>query len=656
MSPLPSGTTARFALLIAAAVGVTVFAYDFLYVNLAAAGPPCPTAEPCLAPYGKQAVLWMTAGPILLIALAYAIHLATPAWIIYRGSLQPLDGDAAAAMLDRLVREAGLARPPTFLASNRDVVSGGAFGRRNRAFVRLDAGLLTRLRENEPIVRHELAHLANRDVGKHSFTNAIWWAFVLVALLPLMIVVAVVATRDLLSVGVRAAVLAVIVLLIRNAVLRVREHEADATARSAPPDTTSRRRGTHPSHARRVAVVADPGLLAVPSVAEAAATGLICVLPVNDVVTLLVQTGWADPLAVRWAASAPFAAVGGAVLGITVWRAVLARRAGFWRLAAVAAGFAVGVLAAYPLSLPAALTGPFGALGTPGPAELAVLVGLPLVGAGALVAWAATTARTWRDSGRRIGVAVRCGAVLCAYATTVLIGSWLLLHDLHPVLSILADRARGDYREVAAGGLPVGPYAIWLVSGHSLALQLIWTSVLPPLFVAAWLFPLLAGARLRSAVVTGVGGGVCFAAALVLWRLDLHASRPASVRGGPQFALAFAYLGTMLAVAAQALVAVVVAARTRRVATAVLAALITGLLAVAAQLTAIPAGGCLPAMSLRPGPCAWDLDLTFVELVLRWTVLEGGLAAVLLALLGVGLARLVHRGTSASPLNTREYT
>lgn len=644
MTSLPSATTGRFTLLIAAAVGITIFVYDYLYVNLAAAGSPCVTAEPCLAPYGKAAVLWMIGGPVLLLGLAGAIHLATPMWMIRRGSWEPLDGNVA--MLDRLVRESGLTRPPTFLASSRRDVSAGAFGRRNHTFVRLDGGLLMKLDENEAVVRHELAHLANRDVGRHSFTNATWWAFVVVALLPLAAIE---------QVGVRAVLLAAIVLLIRNAVLRTRELEADATARSAPPATRSRFSWTHPSHARRAAVAADPGLLAVPSAAEAAATGLICVLPVNDVVTLLVQSGWADPLMVRWVASAPFASVGGAVLGITVWRSVLARRAGFRALTGVAAGFAAGVLAAYPLSLPAAQTGPFGALGTPGPAELTVLIVLPVAGAAALVAWAAATAKAWRDSGRRTGAAGWWGALLCGYAATVLVGYWFLLHDLHPMLATLADQARTDYRALASGGLPVGPYAIWLLSGHSLALQLIWTGVLPPLFVAAWLFPLLAGARVRFALFAAAAGGAGFAAALVVWRLNLHTNRPAAVRNGPQFALAFAYLETMLAVAAQALVAAVVAARTRRVAPAVLAAFVTGLLAAGAQLAAIPLGGCIPAMSLRPGPCAWDLDRAYVELVLRWTVLEGGLAAVLLALPGTGLAHLVRRGPSASPIINREY-
>ena len=66
-----------------------------------------------------------------------------------------------------------------------------AFGLPWRRYVRLNAGLVV-LRGQDPdgfraTIRHELAHLSNRDVDLTFATVAIWRAFTVVALLPFLV-------------------------------------------------------------------------------------------------------------------------------------------------------------------------------------------------------------------------------------------------------------------------------------------------------------------------------------------------------------------------------------------------------------------------------------------------------------------------------------
>jgi len=81
------------------------------------------------------------------------------------------------------------------------------------------------------IMRHELAHLRNGDIDKTYFSVAIWWAFVITALVPFAasfvrpFAVSFIF-QDLtlyLNIILRVLALTALVLLMRNAVLRARE-------------------------------------------------------------------------------------------------------------------------------------------------------------------------------------------------------------------------------------------------------------------------------------------------------------------------------------------------------------------------------------------------------------------------------------------------
>src|SRR5205823_4879351 len=122
-----------------------------------------------------------------------------------------------------------------------------------RRYVQLDAALVDTFATDpaafRAVVLHELAHLRNRDVDVTYLTIAIWRSFVALAVLPLVLLLlhpslfatplrwrlAELSPSLLLRAGVAMLVLAGLVYLTRNAVLRTRELYADArTAGFAP--------------------------------------------------------------------------------------------------------------------------------------------------------------------------------------------------------------------------------------------------------------------------------------------------------------------------------------------------------------------------------------------------------------------------------------
>ena len=133
----------------------------------------------------------MLGGTGALLIVAGAIMLGLPLWITRRRRLQPLTPEDAPAALDavrELASEQGIPAP-RLLWNPLDASPGGlAFGHPGRYSVALTGGLLVKQATDPPafraILRHELAHIRNRDVGITYFTLAIWYAFLLVAVLP----------------------------------------------------------------------------------------------------------------------------------------------------------------------------------------------------------------------------------------------------------------------------------------------------------------------------------------------------------------------------------------------------------------------------------------------------------------------------------------
>jgi hypothetical protein len=128
---LPADTPFRFALLVAAVLGSTLYVYDWLYLRHAAAPATADRQEACLratdvaiarAVTGGRGVVgpdclgidrgpaqWMLGGAFWVVVAALVVYLVLPRWRILRGHLVPLpaaDIPGLATTLDGLTREA----------------------------------------------------------------------------------------------------------------------------------------------------------------------------------------------------------------------------------------------------------------------------------------------------------------------------------------------------------------------------------------------------------------------------------------------------------------------------------------------------------------------------------------------------------------------
>lgn len=262
---LPSQTTARFLMLVAAVLGTATFAYRLILVNPAAvlARVRCLTDNPiptpptldspatespeavaaraaCVNLTEVHEVRNMLVGVGLVAAATLLLYLLLPLWDRYRRRLRPLDPSVhgeVLAELDLRVAEAGLRRRPTFLYSLSPRVNANTFGAFPRYYVRLDGGLLTTFVTDRPaftaLIRHELAHLRFRDVDVTRLTVALSLAFPLAVLVPYVVrVTAAFPLQSLRADGWRLAALAALVGLSAASVLRARELAADAWAAS----------------------------------------------------------------------------------------------------------------------------------------------------------------------------------------------------------------------------------------------------------------------------------------------------------------------------------------------------------------------------------------------------------------------------------------
>ena len=200
----------------------------------------------CIALFNLRESSRMLGGVALLLIVAGGIYLLFPMWNRKRKRLVPLpleDMPEVRTELAALSQEAELKKQPQFLWNPfNPVIEGLAFGHMGRYTVALTGGLIKQAYVNPPVfravIRHELAHLHNRDIDKTYFTIAIWWAFVITALVPFIAYLVPHSSSGLvfsdltllLDACLRVLALTALVLLMRNAVLRSRELYADARA------------------------------------------------------------------------------------------------------------------------------------------------------------------------------------------------------------------------------------------------------------------------------------------------------------------------------------------------------------------------------------------------------------------------------------------
>jgi Zn-dependent protease with chaperone function len=330
------------------------------------------------------------AGPVvtglaLLVVLAVAIYVLYPVWKVRRRHLVPLtvsDSPEVVEELRSLTRLSGLAREPRYVWDPLDMACGGlAFGLPGRRYVALTGGLVTKLWTDRDVFRavmlHELAHLRNRDVDKAYATVAVWWSFVVTALLPFTVLVLFAAHPPPLVVARRVlslAAIALVVYLVRNAALRAREVYADVRASAWPPFagtldrvlSSSRASGEHPyvgralrwlslhpSTTTRTETVRDTASLFTTSfwfAAGAGAAGSLALIGGQAIVGSIPSIGtWVGD----WVSPALFGSLVVGIAGVTVWRAAFLADLrgesvpGQWRVGVgVAAGVGAGGLLA----------------------------------------------------------------------------------------------------------------------------------------------------------------------------------------------------------------------------------------------------------------------------------------------------------------------
>ncbi|MFD0345612.1 M48 family metalloprotease [Kitasatospora aburaviensis] len=392
----------------------------------------------------RSAMLLDLAPLVALLALAGIRYLRHPARIRRRLHLVPLAQSrvlpadhrpAVEAELARLAGESAVPELPVFLTHDDDRGNASTFGLPSRHEMRLDAGLLMRAKSDDEAdrqhfrgtVRHELAHLRNRDIGITQLTDALWWAFVVLTAGPVLAVAVFDLTRDtawadFVAGEVRGlAAVVVLVLLAHRAVRRAREHYADlraalvdggvwfansmARAEEEEQEETRRLHGwarlrhwydravdRHPSPTRRAEVFGDPTVLLRFHLGEAAVAGTA------------------------------------AGLGYQGVHLAISRLTGTWPWAPVLVGMILALPVAAVLAAGAlreACAGPARrrfVLARAAAAALVTVVGL-LLGEG--LSWSALVVRWWRATLTNPGTGLVVAGVLAA--GVVLVVGWLVV-------------------------------------------------------------------------------------------------------------------------------------------------------------------------------------------------------------------------------------
>ncbi|MFF3443786.1 hypothetical protein [Streptosporangium sp. NPDC002721] len=750
MAMPPAGTTTRFIMLITLVMAGGLFTFYELYFLVPGnwdhfisvfsrcfADPRISVPDPddferarrllavCQAPAFYDKVAWIGWGFLLLTAVAALLYGMHPVWIRRRGGLRPYvrDEDNAEVLgyLDALRSRMGLARAPAWFVAPRSIRTGGgqAFGLPWRRCVRLDAGLIMLYTRDRALFRtvvlHELAHLRNRDVDKTYLTIAIWWSFVAVVAVPLLGLVGYAAlpgptvTRDAMwselvpymvdrphNVG-QALVVAVLVYLVRNAILRVRELHADAVgtaydepvpaADPGPPDPGPPGRGaavrwswprfglgTHPAPEWRAAVRRRPELLWRPTLWELAGVGVVAGLLGNSL-DLLVRGLFLDAFG-KLNTFGGEAAVG-AVLGppltaflvVSLWRAAAGdtgHRIRWWHCLVQPPVLALGVLAglALPLLIHSFNTTPYALASSRvwwGDLGILVTAGVPLVLGGVLVAW------WFRSATRGTPSAVHARWSMVAAATAVF--PWFLAWYVSLAAdgpSSGANPAIGCWLGGPVSGDPAGFF--WTL-GCAQAFPVLNLVELNPVTLPGlallWLVPSIAALRGRApgrgraswrrAPLVGAAGGVIVIAAGVALPHWARAAVPEAVRHdlgaeGANFDLAYWRAYLMIAVLAQAAVALVTAgaARRDRPGLALLAASVTAVVATAGQIGSYTVARCVDLMETRPSRCLPEVVASRLAADLHTVTLYGLLAVIPAVPIGV-LAGTLWRRRSRPP-------
>lgn len=365
---LPSDTAVRFLLLLAAVTSASLYMFQSLWftlrgelfrevllrcaegaADLSSGGPIGTTTAQlqadaeCRSGILRDQAMFAVAGAAAVLVLAWVAYRLLPAARIRRRHLEPPDPEDGAALLGRVTElSAGAGvdpAPAVVMEVTNPAVTGYAFGAGRDFRLGVTGGLVVAQALDPPafaaVVRHELGHMANRDVAWTYYATAVWWSFVGVAVLPVVVTLAFRDVDYLIRLGWRTAILAGLVGLTVTALLRSRELYADDRAvqwgstvaldrlLAAQPATRTRRPATlrtHPTATVRRSLIADPDGMFSASGWAAFAAGIAAGTAMASYGDLLyeVTSRWAVALAAL--VVAPLVAV---VLCASAWQVAL---------------------------------------------------------------------------------------------------------------------------------------------------------------------------------------------------------------------------------------------------------------------------------------------------------------------------------------------
>lgn len=723
----PQDTTLRFVLLILSVLGASLFAFESIHETFVDPRPAqlaslrCAEKHladrdfsSCVQILMRGRATWLLAGLGILTAVALVIYFLSPSWKLWRRRLQPLTADDApevVASLDALSAEAGLRAPPRFVWDPLSpAASGLAFGHAGRRYVALGGGLVTRFYTDpaafRAVVLHELGHLRNKDVDKTYLTMALWYSFVLVAVLPLLASLYDGTASYISFVLWRLVALVALVYVSRNAILRSRELYADVRASQAgargalrrviralpaPPRRRWRRLlSVHPAPSARVAALDNTDVLFRPGLWQPFAAGIVITLLYLELYTLIGAYHFSDPVEATWLAALAVAPPAAGVIVLGIWRGAFrslvrsVASAGVWRLGiALGAGFLLGNVLSFHYRGSGGRSGlaevQAQLLGTPrieavvSPAIVGagvVWVVLPIVSFVLFALWLDAAAAVWFSrGGERLPRTSLVVAVLAAGSVlTVWTGTYFLLHDFGN-LSASNTGVDEAFREVG-GVMWNGPHFLFRFFLDSISLVVgRWALLLT--FALLWAFPLSAAAvrgrrvwpsraflgearppspqperlNVGRATLVGVAAGLAAWAGLLALRGGIHASVESERRGSGAFLEGFIYWEWVIAVAAQALAAAaaVVLCSRRPILHGLLAGFTAGVVSTAGVLAGGTIGSCVAPLSLYSSGCPSFISGYLARTTVTQVFSHGSVLVLASSLVAVALVRIVRR-------------
>ena len=724
----PSDTTFRFALLVTAVLGASLYVWNWIF--FAARDPTdqlahlrgCLELSPfsvgardvasfsaasdaftaCVNSAYRENVWWMLGGTGGLILVALALVLIAPHWIERRRRLVPLSEEDAPAVLARLrelVREAGLEdHEPRFVWNPLDPAPTGlAYGHLGRYSVALTGGLVTRQITDPPafdaVVRHELAHIRNRDVDTTYITLAIWYAFLVAAVAPFVLTLLDEGAATIGRVSWRLAALALLVYLTRNAVLRSREVYADVRASIGdgrdgglrrllaglpkPGDGwAARLRRLHPDPAVRLRALDDTRSLFRLGSLVAFGSGVAATIAYENVVTLVASFDL-DPIDMRFIAALAFAPFAVGIVGYGIWRATFAATAeGRPGIPTVRLGLALaaGFLLGPELSLAQTVaTGDDALLSTLLKGE-DLLWGLALVGGLVLLTgWLAAGAAYWlRSLGNRPPrLAAAASLVAAAGVLSVFMAVFYIARDTRQAIEFSAKGTELQHAAVAETAW-AGPVWLWQALMDPAFLVVVHRPFILPALVLVWALPLAAALwrrrseddadwaflepggelsqpplalRVLRPLAIGLAAGLAYWALLLLLRFSLHNGVAAETRATDAFLLSFYFWTLVLALFTQLSAGAVAAFLSRnpaRLVDALAAGFVAGAIATLGIVGGPSVGSCVDAVALNPAPCGWLVNAAFSWDVFRQVVAQGAVGSLAGGGLALGLRALLE--------------